>query len=119
MPETSEPMQRNKVVDYLICYALYAVLLVLCYFVFVTWTSLVLGLIGAFLGPTVANGTIYSFFLVLLGLALFVLIMVAEPYLRGGIRRQQVVQRFARIAIPLVVAEVIGEVVLLIVSAGT
>src|ERR687886_2782021 len=111
MPETSESMQRNKVIDYLVCYALYAVLLVLCYFIFVTWTSLVLGLIGAFLGPTVANGTIYSFFLVLLGLALFVLIMAAEPYLRGGIRRQQVVQRFARIAVPLVVFEIIGELI--------
>src|SRR5919199_4559994 len=111
MPETSEPMQRNKVVDYLICYALYAVLLVLCYFVFVTWTSLVLGLIGAFLGPTVANSAISSFFLVLLGLALFILIMVADPYLRGGIRRQRVVQRFARFAVPLVVVEIVGELI--------
>ena len=111
MPETSEPVQRNKVVDYLICYALYAVLLVLCYFIFVTWTSLVLGLIGVFLGPTVANSTIYSFFLVLLGLALFILIMAAEPYLRGGIRRQRVVQRFARFAVPLVVVEIVGEVI--------
>jgi hypothetical protein len=111
MPETSEPVQRNKVIDYLVCYALYAVLLVLCYFIFVTWTSLVLGLIGAFLGPTVANGTIYSFFLVLLGIALFVLVMAAEPYLRGGIHRQRVVQRFARIAVPLAAIEIVGEVI--------
>src|ERR671932_2214712 len=114
MPETSESMQRNKVIDYLICYALYAVLLVLCYFVFVTWTSLVLGLIKAFLCLNAANSAIYSFFLVLLGLALFILVMAAEPYLRGGIRRQRVVQRFARFAVPLGVVEIVGEVINLV-----
>jgi hypothetical protein len=48
---------------------------------------------------------------VLLALALFILVMAAEPYLRGGIRRQRVVQRFARIAVPLGVVGIIGEVI--------
>ena len=108
MPETSERTRRRKLGNYVVVYVLFALLLVLCFFVFAIWQETVVLLIAAFMQTNVTNGAVYSFSVALLGIFLFILAMAAEPYLRGGLRRRQVLPRFARLAVPLAVVAVLG-----------
>jgi uncharacterized membrane protein len=105
-------MQRTppKLADYVICYALFIVLIVLCYATFQIWRiTLQLGFVTIF-GQSYGDQFLYSILVLLIGIALFVLIIVAEPYLRGGLRRRQVLPRFLRLAVPVGIAIAIGLV---------
>jgi hypothetical protein len=53
--------------------------------------------------------------MLLLGLGLFILVMAAEPYLRHGMERRQLLRRFGRLALPLVIAGALGLLLLAIV----
>jgi hypothetical protein len=88
-------------VDYVVCYVLYALLLALDIAVLLIWRVTILVLIGAFIGPSPANSGIYDVSLVVLGIALFCLIIAAEPYLRIGLKQGRLLYRFARLATPL------------------
>jgi hypothetical protein len=87
-------------VDYVLCYALYAVLLALSYVVFVIWLHTSSLLIGVAMGDE-ARSAGYGLAVLGIGIGLFGVVMIGEPYLRGGVRRGQIRQRFLRLALPL------------------
>jgi hypothetical protein len=87
--------------DYVVCYIFYALLLALDIAVLLIWRVTILVLIATFIGPSPANSSIYDFSLVVLGIALFGLIIAAEPYLRNGVKQGRFLYRFAQLAVPL------------------
>ena len=96
-------------VDYLSCYALFALLLVIGYFaVFVIWRGTVVLLIEAFIGPNRIHRSLYMLSMLFLGLGLFILILGAEHYLRAGLLKGLVLNRFLRLAVPLALFGVLG-----------
>jgi len=110
------PPKRPVLLDYLLCYGLYA-LLIICgvVVVFVIWPSAILAMIAAFMGRSQANRIVYMALMLLLGLGLFILVMAAEPYLRHGMERRQLLRRFGRLALPVVIAGGLGLLLLAIV----
>src|SRR5919205_942377 len=86
MQELSEKRWSPRPVNYVGCYALYALLVVLGVTVLFIWPTTVVALIGAFIGLSEANELIYMLSNLLLGLSLFVLVMAGEPYLRHGVQ---------------------------------
>src|ERR671933_747976 len=101
MLELSEKRWSPRPVNYVACYALYALLVALGVTVLFIWPTTILALIGAFIGLSTANELIYMLSNLLLGLSLFVVVMAGAPYLHSGIRRRQVRRRFVRVAVPL------------------
>jgi hypothetical protein len=101
MLTTNTPTQHPRWLDYVGCYVLFALLLILDIAVLLIWRVTILVLLATFLGPSPANSGIYDFSLVVLGIALFGLIIAAEPYLRNGVKQGRLLYRFARLAIPL------------------
>src|SRR5919202_4809173 len=110
MMELSEKRWSPRAVNYVGCYALYALLVVLGVTVLFIWPTTVVALIGAFIGLSEANELIYMLSNLLLGLSLFTLVIAGEPYLRSGIRRRQLRRRFVRLAVPLGILSVFGLV---------
>ena len=97
-----------KLMSYLACYGLYVVVLALGAAVFFIWPTTLVALIGAVLGHSAFNRSIYLVGMLFLGMGLFVLVMAAEPYLRGGVARGQLLRRFVRLCVPLVVTGGLG-----------
>ena len=98
---------KPRVVDYVLCYALYLILLAVSYVEFVIWLRTSSLLVGVAIDET-ERSPVYGLAIVTIGMALFAVVMAAEPYLRGGIRRGQLWRRFARLALPLAVAIALG-----------
>jgi magnesium-transporting ATPase (P-type) len=95
--------------SYLICYLLYAALIALVVVVtFVIWRRAILNTTLAINGRHEANTIIYFASMVLMGLVSFIVVMTGEPYLRNGLARGLLLRRFARLALPFVVAGIIG-----------
>ena len=95
---------------YVICYVLYALTLVLSYGVFVIWSQTILLGLGAFVdGPQVVPA-LWGAGVLLLGISAFLLVLVAEPYLRDGVQKGQLVGRFLRLAGPLVAMILVGVI---------
>jgi hypothetical protein len=108
----TEPTLRG----YLACYALYLALIIPgTVAVFLIWRNAIIALLAAFLQGSQANRLIYLASMALLGLGGFILVMAAEPYLRLGLQRQQLMRRFWKLAIPLVIAAALALLVLTIV----
>ena len=96
---------------YVVCYLLYAVILALSYAIFVIWSQTILLGIGALVdGPQVVPA-LWGAGLLLIGIGAYVLVLVAEPYLRNGVGKQQLRRRFLRLAGPMFVTIVIGIVI--------
>ena len=76
--------------------------------VLLIWRVTILVLIGRFIGPSPANTGIHNFSLVVLGIALFGLIIAAEPYLRNGVKQGRLLYRAARLAVPLGIFGILG-----------
>jgi choline-glycine betaine transporter len=93
---------------YVICYALYAVLLVLSYGVWVVWSQAVLLALGVFEDNPDVSPALWGVGMLAVGIGLYLLVLVAEPYLRNGVPKRQLRARFTRIAGPLVVIIVAG-----------
>jgi hypothetical protein len=93
---------------YILCYSLWAVIFVLSLVVLAVWRYVVVDLIAVLIGESYANRALYQLSMLLLGIGAFMLVLGAEAYLRTGVPRRQVVQRFARLAIPLAGAVVLG-----------
>ena len=107
--EKTKPMLRS----YLACYALYIGLIIPgTIAVFLIWRSAILALLAAFMARSQANQLIYLASMALLGLGAFILVMAAEPYLRKGMERRQLLRRFRQLAIPLVIAAALALLVL-------
>jgi hypothetical protein len=101
MLTTNTRARRATRLDYVACYGLYILLLALDVAVLLIWRVTILVLIATFIGPSPANSSIYNFSLIVLGTALFGLIIAAEPYLRNGVKQGQLLYRAARLAVPL------------------
>ena len=97
--------------DYVLCYALFALLLVLAFVVvFIIGRMTILAMLSTFFADSAWSTPrlIYMLSILLLGMVGFILIMVGEPYLRGGVERGNLGRRFVRIAMPFVVAGALG-----------
>jgi hypothetical protein len=101
MLTTNTRTRQPRRLDYVASYVLYALLLALDIAVLLIWRVTILVLIATFIGPSPANSGIYDFSLVVLGLALFGLIIAAEPYLRNSVKQGRLLYRAARLAVPL------------------
>ncbi len=97
-------------VSYLLCYTLYGLLLVIGYIVaFVLWRPALLVVFSSLLGERSYPARLfYMVSVVLLGGLMFIFLLVAEAYLRNGVARRQLLRRFVRLTVPLVIAGVIG-----------
>jgi UDP-N-acetylmuramyl pentapeptide phosphotransferase/UDP-N-acetylglucosamine-1-phosphate transferase len=95
---------------YVLCYVLYALLLALSYGVFVIWSQTILLALGVFDDQQQATPALWGVGMLVVGIGLYLFVLVAEPYLRGGVPKRQLGARFLRIAGPLVVTIVVGVV---------
>ena len=112
----TEPAKSATLGGYLACYALYIVLLIPgTVGVLLLWRNAILVLLAAFMSRSQANRLIYLASMALLGLCGFILVVAADPYLRNGVERQQLLRRFRKLAIPLVIAGGLAVLVLTIV----
>ena len=93
-----ERKQNASLVSYGICYVLVLVILGVAYLTFVVWAQAILLLVGVTIQPIWVRPGVYGFGIVMGGFALFILLMLTEPYLREGVRRGQLGQRFRRLA---------------------
>lgn len=96
-----------RVVDYVFCYLLFALLLALSYVVFVIWLRTASLLIGVAFDETVRSVS-YGLAILVVGIGLFGLVIIGEAYLRGGVKRGQLRRRFLRLALPLVSLVILG-----------
>jgi hypothetical protein len=104
---------------YVLCYAFYAVLLALSYVVFVIWSQTILLALGAFVDGPEQIPALWGVGLIVVGFSAYLLLLVAEPYLRGGVQKRQLQRRFLRIAGPLVAIIVVGIVIQELIRALT
>ncbi len=112
MVET-EPTKWPTLRGYLACYALYIGLIIPgTIAVFLIWRNAIVVMIAAFLGRSQANQLVYLASVLFLGLGAFILVMAAGPYLRNGLQRRQLMRRFRKLAIPLVIAAAVALLVL-------
>ncbi len=101
---------------YLICYALYILLIIPgTVAVFLLWRNAILVLLAVFMKGNQANQLIYLASMALLGLGAFILVMAAGPYLHNGTEKQLLLRRFQKLALPLVFAAVLALLVLTII----
>ena len=105
----AERAQRGPVSQYVLCYALFAALIALVvYVVFIIWRYAIDDLVHRFVEKTWAYNAFQNFGLLGLTIVGFVLVMAAEPYLRHGIARHEVLRRFGKLALPIVIAGAAG-----------
>ena len=110
-----QPKKQPTWLEYLACYGLYLLLIVGgAATLFLVMRPALLALIVMLLGQSRANRIVYLAAITLLGLGLFILVMAAEPYLRNGVARRQLLRRFIRLASPVVVAAILGLLILAI-----
>ena len=95
---------------YVVCYVLYALILVMSYGAFVIWSQTVLLGLGAFVDAPQAVPALWGGGVLILGIAAFLLVLVAEPYLRDGVQKRQLRRRFVRVAGPMVGIMLVGVV---------
>jgi hypothetical protein len=87
---------------------LYGLLLVGSVVTLLIWRVTILLLIATWIGVSSVNGSIYAVSLIVIGLGLFMLVIAAEPYLRSGVKRGQLMRRFVRVALPVAAAGLLG-----------
>ena len=101
MGKSIYPTHRPTLLDYAGCYGLFGILLLLSYGVLVIWEQTALLLLGVLMRDSAALQFTYMVVLLAIVFSLFGLLMVAEPYLRSGLRYQETRARFKRLAITL------------------
>jgi hypothetical protein len=114
MSEMTEKLRGNKIAREVGFYALYIVLIALGLFVgLIIWRQ-ALGFV--FYGPIDFGWWarfLYMFSVVVGSMLMVVGILVAEPYLNAGKEKGELVQRFLRAAVPIVILGVIGYAIIL------
>lgn len=111
MLTTNAGLRSSKPLRFLACYGLYALLLVGSVVTLLVWRVTILLVIAAWIGQSPVNASIYAASIIVIGLALFMLVIGAEPYLRHGLRRGDLLRRFMRVALPVVAAALLGVLV--------
>jgi hypothetical protein len=91
--QNSQRLQPPSRWTYALCYALYLVVLGLCYESFWTWRSTVEVVVGYFYRKHEAFQFIYLTGTLLIGLVLFIVIVGSESYLRHGIEEPALAER--------------------------
>jgi len=100
---------QRPVAQYVLCYTLFAVLMGLSIVViFGIWNNTLGMLVKRYVEKPWAFNAYQNFGLIGLTVLGFMLVMAAEPYLRHGVERNQLLQRFGRLALPLVLAGAAG-----------
>jgi hypothetical protein len=111
MPEQSKQPASAIWKGYLLCYLLFLLLGALLYYdVFVIGVA-ALRLLAPLMfrgGRCCPENALFSFAFLGMGIGGFVWVMAAEPYLRHGVERGDLRRRFTRLAVPLVVAGLLG-----------
>jgi hypothetical protein len=95
---------------YVFCYLLYALVLVLSYGLYLVWSQTILLGLGTFVEAPQSIPALWGAGMLLVGIGAYLLVLVAEPYLRNGVQKQQLRRRFLRIAAPMVVMIAVGVV---------
>ena len=114
--ENTVPAKWPTLRGYLACYALYIGLIIPgTILVFLLWRRAILAMLATFMPRSQANDLIYLASMVLLGLGAFILVIAAESYLRNGMKRRQLMRRFWKLAIPLVIAGALAALVLTVI----
>jgi hypothetical protein len=104
-----DEVQRTPVRSYLACYALYIGLIALSVMVvFGVWRNTIDMLVVRFVQHTWQYNAYQTFSMLILTVAAFVLIIGAEPYLRHGAEQNQLLKRFGKMVLPLVIAGIVG-----------
>ncbi len=112
MSETARTTQRSRLRDQIACYVLYALMVVIAFYAaFVLWPNVLIGVLAVTVENRYVPRAVYPFFMLVVGLAWFIFLLTALPYLRTGLRRQRFWSRFARLAIPLALIVLIGWIV--------
>src|SRR5260370_38411093 len=96
--------------SYVACYALYALLLVLSYVVFVIWSQTILLALGVLVDQQQATPALWGLGMLIVGISLYLLVLAAEPYLRNGVPNRQLRARFLRIAGPMIAVILVAVV---------
>ena len=105
---TNTGLRSPRPLDYLACYSLYGLLLVCSVVTLLIWRVTILLMIATWIGVSSVNGSIYAVSMIVIGLGLFMLVIAAEPYLRNGVKRGQLMHRFVRVALPVLAASLLG-----------
>jgi hypothetical protein len=82
----------------------------LSYGAFVIWSQTILLGIGALVEGQQVVPALWGAGLLLIGISAYLLVLIAEPYMREGVPKGQVPRRFLRLAVPLVATIVVGVV---------
>ncbi len=91
--------------EYVVCYLLWAVLLVMGYVtVFMVWRQAIVYVLSATMQDSYSNRFLYMMSMILLSVGLFIGVFVSEVYLRNGIGCRQLRRRFLSMAAPLAIA---------------
>jgi hypothetical protein len=108
MLTTNTGLRSSKVLSYVACYSLYALLIVLSVVTLLIWRVTILLMISTLIGLSSVNGSIYAVSMIVIGMGLFMLVIAAEPYLRNGVKRGQLVHRFVRVVLPVLAVGLLG-----------
>ena len=108
MLTTNTGVRTPTPLAYLACYSLYVLLFVGSVVTLLIWRVTILVMITTLIGLSPVNGSIYAVSMIVIGLGLFMLVIAAEPYLRNGVKRGQLMHRFVRVALPVAAAGLLG-----------
>ena len=90
-PGRMAPARRRH---YVLCYALFAVIIALSVFViFIIWRPAIDMLVVRYIEKTWAYNAYRNFGYIVMTLFGFVIVMIAEPYLRTGVAKNQLIKR--------------------------
>jgi hypothetical protein len=82
---------------YVLCYALFFLILLLSVAVFFDWTQNLRVLLAAADLRWELNRLLYMLGMAFIGFSMFILVAAAEPYLRRGVERRNLAHRFLRL----------------------
>jgi hypothetical protein len=82
---------------YILCYALFFLILLLGVAVFFDWTQNLRALLAAADLRWELNRLLYMVGMGFIGFSMFILVAAAEPYLRGGVEQQDLARRFLQL----------------------
>lgn len=102
---------------YAACYLYFALLLVLEYGVFSVWRWALLEFSVRVTSAGRGGAFVYGVGLIVLVMALLLVALGAEPYLRAGVERRRLLRRFNKLAAGCIVGGVLGFVLSLILGA--